>query len=308
MQPKPIEQILEQTPGWMTASHGAQTSEQKDALIHTKTKCIDNMAFQIRTLTNAILGFSELLLNEDLNETQREYIQEIFGAGQGMVSLVNDVLDMTRLEKGELQVRREDCSLAWLLEEIDAKVRPAAQEKGLVFEIISGAEVPANIRTDAQRLRQCLMILAGNAIKFTRKGQVRIEVNLLRHREQAYIRFDIIDTGKGIPEDKQSTIFQPYSRFEAGQRKHVDQPGTGPDGQQRPGGDGATGPVAAGADRHDQRDRTRIDLFAGDSDGRGGPGPDHPGGGDERSLECVTGRAGFVGVASAVLRACAGRG
>jgi signal transduction histidine kinase/ActR/RegA family two-component response regulator len=214
MQPKPIEQILEQTPSWMTTSHGAQTSEQKDALIHTKTKFIDNMAFQIRTLTNAILGFSELLMNEEINQTQREYVNEIFQAGQGMVSLVNDVLDMTRLEKGELQVRREDCSLAWLLEEIDTKVRPAAQEKGLVFEIVPGPEVPANIRTDPQRLRQCLMILAGNAVKFTQRGQVRILVGLSQHQDQPYIRFDIIDTGKGIEADKQPTIFQPYSQFE----------------------------------------------------------------------------------------------
>lgn len=214
MQPKPIEQILEQTPSWMTTSHGAQTSEQKDALIQTKTKFIDNMAFQIRTLTNAIMGFSELLMNEEINQTQREYVQEIFQAGQGMVSLVNDVLDMTRLEKGELQVRREDCSLAWLLEEIDSKVRPAAQEKGLVFEIVPGPEVPSNIRTDPQRLRQCVMILAGNAVKFTRKGQVRIAVGLSQYQDKPYIRFDIIDTGKGIAADKQPTIFQPYSQFE----------------------------------------------------------------------------------------------
>lgn len=214
MKPKPIEQILEQTPSGVTISHGAQTSEQKDALIQSKTKFIDNMAFQIRTLTNAILGFSELLMNEEINQTQREYVNEIFQAGQGMVSLVNDVLDMTRLEKGELKMRREDCSLAWLLEEIDAKVRPAAQEKGLVFEIIPDPDIPANIRTDPQRLQQCLMILAGNAVKFTQRGQVQILVGLSQHQGQTYIRFDIVDSGVGIPADKQPTIFQPYSQFE----------------------------------------------------------------------------------------------
>ncbi|NLH17810.1 MAG: response regulator [Phycisphaerae bacterium] len=214
MQPKPIHEILAQSPSTLSLPQEARTSEQKDALIQTKTKFIDNMAFQIRTLTNAILGFSELLLNEELNETQREYVNEIFSAGQGMVSLVNDVLDMTRLEKGQLQTLQEDCSLGWLLEEIGDKVRPAAKEKGLSFEIITAADIPANILTDPQRLRQCLMILMGNAVKYTQKGFVRIEVSLVRHQDKPYLRFDIIDSGMGIPVDKQPTIFQPYSRYE----------------------------------------------------------------------------------------------
>lgn len=214
MQPKPIEQILTQTPGWMTLPHGAHTSEQKDALIQIMTKYIDNMAYQIRTLTNAVLGFSELLLNEDLSETQREYVNEIFSAGQGMVSLVNDVLDMTRLEKGELQALTEDCWPTSLLEEIDARVRPAAQEKGLTFEIVAAPDIPVTIRTDTQRLRQCLLILAGNAVKYTQQGFIRIEAGGVRHQGRSYIRFDVIDSGIGIPADQQPTIFQPYSRYE----------------------------------------------------------------------------------------------
>ncbi len=214
MKPKRIEQILEQPQDLTAVPSEAQTSEQKDAVIQSKSKFIDNMAFQIRTLSNAILGFSELLLNEEITQTQREYVNEIFQAGQGMVSLVNDVLDMTRLENGQLQAQLEDCSLAWLLDEIDILVRPAAVEKGLAFEIKTGADLPANIRTDPRRLRQCLIIMAGNAVKFTRKGHVHIDASLAWHQDHAYVRFDVIDSGMGIPKDKQATIFQPYSQYE----------------------------------------------------------------------------------------------
>lgn len=216
MQPKSTTDILLNSNPGMTSKGGeAQTSEQKDAIIRSKSRFINNMAYQIRTLSNAIIGFSDLLRQEELSESQREYVTEIFTSGQGLASLVNDVLDLSRLENGQLDVENTECSLAWLFDGLHALVHLSAEEKGLEFDVLPQTDLPVNIRTDPIRLRQCLSNLLGNAIKYTSKGHVYLNVSCERIKDKDYIRFDIEDTGIGISDDKIEAIFQPYAEIEA---------------------------------------------------------------------------------------------
>ena len=211
MRPKSTQEILTSSGAGTRGFAEPKTSEQKDAIIASKSRFIDNMAYQIRTLSNAIIGFSDLLRQEELTDAQREYVSEIYTSGQGLAALVNDVLDLSKIENGQLEVETADCSLASLLEELRSLMVPAAMEKGLEFKIEVTGRLPANVRTDPVRLRQCLVNLVGNAIKFTDAGHVHVHVAMECHSGRVIARFDVEDTGVGIPPEKMDRIFEPYA-------------------------------------------------------------------------------------------------
>jgi len=191
---------------------GRRAGEQKGPVIHFKSQLIANVAFQIRTLSNAIIGFSDLLRYEELTNSQTEYVNEIYNAGKDVVALVDDVLELFRIESGQLSVDSVKCSLGGLLNKIDSVVRSSAEEKGLEFRILQYTDLPASIRTDPFKLCQCLINLVNNAIKFTEEGYVHLKVSQEDGDDQPYIRFDIADSGPGIPADKQEIIFEPFAQ------------------------------------------------------------------------------------------------
>jgi CheY-like chemotaxis protein/nitrogen-specific signal transduction histidine kinase len=195
--------------------HVGDLKQQVKAAIESENHFIGNMAYQIRTLSNAIMGFSELLCHEQLTGSQTEYVSEICQAAGGLVSLVNDAVDLSRIEANILNINMSDCSMNWLLERIDSLMRCDAEEKGLEFELIQCTELPAKIHTDSVRLRQCLVNLVNNAIKFTDEGYVHIKVSLEHMDNQPFVRFDIADSGKGICIDDQNSIFKPFGDGEA---------------------------------------------------------------------------------------------
>lgn len=188
-----------------------QSKERKQRALQSKKRFIDNMAYQIRTLSNAIVGFCDLLSQEKITESQKEYVTEIYQASQGLVSLVNNMLDMSRIETGQILLDKTECSLAWLLEEIELLIRPSAECKGLDFKMLKAPDLPANIQTDPARLRQCLINLAGNAVKYTEQGGVKLKLSVEEFNGSPFVRFDIIDTGVGISHDIQKQIFEPYA-------------------------------------------------------------------------------------------------
>ncbi len=184
----------------------------KEPIIQFKNQLIANAAFQIRTLSNAIIGFSDLLRYEQLTDSQTEYVNEIYNAGKDVVALVDDVLELFRIESGQLSIDIVNCSFGGLLDKIDSLVRHCAEEKGLEFEILQCTDLPANIRTDSSKLCQCLINLVSNAIKFTEVGYVQLRVSIEDCDGQPYIRFDVADSGPGIPFDKQESIFEPFAQ------------------------------------------------------------------------------------------------
>ena len=191
-----------------------QSRDRKEKALQSKKRFIDNMAYQIRTLSNAIIGFCDLLNQENLKDTQKEYVSEIYQASQGLVSLVNNVLDMTRIEIGQLEVEKMDCPLRWLIEEVEMLIRPSVESKGLDFKIEKSDDLPANIQTDPTRIRQCLLNLAGNAVKYTERGYVQINVSMADIEGEYFVRFDVIDSGIGIEPERQKNIFEPHTEVE----------------------------------------------------------------------------------------------
>ncbi|MCK5173248.1 MAG: response regulator, partial [Planctomycetes bacterium] len=127
-------------------------------------------------------------------------------------NIINDILDISKIEAGKLDVEIVNCSLKELLCYIDSSVSYLAREKGIDFDVVLKTEVPVDIKTDPTRLRQCLLNLSSNAIKFTESGSVKINISLKDRDDAAFMRFDVVDTGIGIPADKQEKIFDNFSQ------------------------------------------------------------------------------------------------
>jgi signal transduction histidine kinase/DNA-binding response OmpR family regulator/PAS domain-containing protein len=189
-----------------------QAKEMAESANNAKSEFLANMSHEIRTPMNAIIGFSDILAEEQLSEEQTDYVVTIRNSGQHLLELINDVLDFSKIEAGKLDVEIIDCSLKELFARFESMIRPAALEKGLDFEIKELCDLPLNIRTDSTRLNQCLMNLVNNAIKFTEKGHVFVNVSLEDKENEPYIRFDIEDTGIGIPTKKQKKVFESFSQ------------------------------------------------------------------------------------------------
>ncbi len=209
--------ILYRAGCWLT---DYQRSEEKskhakifaEAANQAKSQFLANMSHEIRTPMNTIIGFSDILADEDLTEEQAGYVKLVRDSSKNLLDLINDILDFSKIEAKELDIENVECSLGRILSFIDSTMTPQADKKSLDFKIVECNGLPERIHTDPARLRQCLINLANNAIKFTAKGHVYVNVSLEDRENQPYIRFDIEDTGIGIPEDKQQAIFGAFTQ------------------------------------------------------------------------------------------------
>jgi signal transduction histidine kinase/ActR/RegA family two-component response regulator len=175
-----------------------------------KSQFLATMSHEIRTPMNSILGFSELLAEESLSESQKEYVQLIHNSSNTLLTLINDILDFSKIEAGKLTLERTETPLHVLLEEMESMFRPTASVKGLELAVLQCEEIPQTIWTDPVRIRQCLINLINNAVKFTQQGHIYVNVSSKQQQDKIVIQFDIEDTGVGIPLNKQSNIFEMF--------------------------------------------------------------------------------------------------
>ncbi|MHC4721255.1 MAG: ATP-binding protein, partial [Planctomycetota bacterium] len=182
----------------------------------SKSDFLANVSHEIRTPMNAVIGFSDLLAEENLTDEQRAHVETIRQAAQDLLKLIGDILDFSKIEAGKLDTEIIDCSLGEILAGIESFMRPGATNKGLKFEIIQQTKLPATISTDPTRLRQCLINLVNNAVKFTEKGHVHLNVSVSGSKDEQQLRFDVEDTGIGIEADKLEHIFESFSQADAG--------------------------------------------------------------------------------------------
>jgi len=176
-----------------------------------KGEFLANMSHEIRTPMNGILGFGEILAEEDLTPDQMSYVDMICESGNSLLTLIDDILDFSKIEAGQLSIEKIECSPKDILDSIKSLMKSKAEEKGIDLKVSVDKNVPVNIFTDPTRLRQCLINLVGNAIKFTDSGFVSIKVSLSETSSES-VCFEVEDTGIGIPKDKQQTIFDSFSQ------------------------------------------------------------------------------------------------
>ncbi|MCE5341163.1 MAG: response regulator [Planctomycetaceae bacterium] len=202
----------------LSVKYANSMSQQAADANKAKGEFLAGMSHHIRTPMNAIIGFSEILVEDDLTPVQQNQVKIIRDSSKALLRLINDLFDFSKIESGRLEVDNNAIvNIDNALSSIDSIMRQAANEKGLLFEIVRSSDFisdDACINVDASRFKQCLMNLVGNAIKFTRKGFVRISV--LNHHEnnKHFIRFNIEDSGIGVATENLTRIFEPFSQIE----------------------------------------------------------------------------------------------
>ena len=192
-----------------------ESEKRSKELANTQEQFLANMSHEIRTPMNSILGFTNLLKRTDLNPMQREYVQNIHSAGENLLTLVNDILDLSKIEAGMMQIEESRFSLRSMVSSVGAMFIEKIREKDLKFNIHVDKEVPDILTGDAVRLTQVLVNLIGNAVKFTDKGEINVNVHLISITEKdADVRICVKDTGIGIAPEKQAAIFERFHQAE----------------------------------------------------------------------------------------------
>ena len=197
------------------AKRAAETASE------SKSQFLANMSHEIRTPMNAIIGFSDILADEDLTDQQKDYVCTILNSAKNLLQIINDILDFSKIESGKFEVDIGECDVKQLLVSTHSLMQQLAKEKGIAFEIKQVGALPAKISTDNLRLQQCLVNLINNGIKFTDEGHVHLSVSMEHRDDGACMRFDVEDTGIGVPAEKQKDIFESFIQANGGtSRRH----------------------------------------------------------------------------------------
>ncbi|MBP0043343.1 MAG: response regulator [Roseofilum sp. SBFL] len=198
-----------------------KAEEEAAAASKAKSQFLANMSHELRTPLNSILGFTQVMLRDyQTNDEQREYLEIINRSGEHLLDLIDDILDLSKIEAGIIHLNEKDLDIYYLLDGLEDLFEIKAESKNIHLEFNVDPQVPQYIKSDEQKLRSCLINLIGNAIKFTELGQVKLSVTLQQNRSHngniEFIEFKVSDTGPGIIQEEQQDLFKAFVQTSTG--------------------------------------------------------------------------------------------
>lgn len=223
------EKIEEQNRQLLLARHDAEAARQEAQDASTaKSSFLASMSHEIRTPINAILGMDTMILRESREENIREYAKDIQGAGQNLLSLINDILDFSKIESGKMEIKPTDYELAALLGDCYSMIQIRAKDKGLFFRMENSMSIPNLLHGDEVRVRQIIVNLLTNAVKYTEKGDVVLSAGWERINDESIrLIVSVSDTGIGIKYEDQQRLFDSFQRLDMERNKNIEGTGLG---------------------------------------------------------------------------------
>lgn len=220
--------ITDMTDNYLYTKQLIELKEEAERANEAKSSFLARMSHEIRTPINAVLGMNEMILREAESDGIREYATNIHSAGKTLLSIINDILDLSKIESGKMELTESDYNMGNLLVDIENMISMRAEEKNLNFKILTDPDMPKTLHGDEKRIKQCITNLLTNSVKYTHEGSVTLQVDFVNNsNESINLWVSVSDTGIGIKEDDLYMLFDPFIRLDMRKNKTIEGTGLG---------------------------------------------------------------------------------